>query len=122
MKAYTDLEQSHKLMEVLSIDSADMYYDVNRDGIRCIPEILVGHLWKNNIPCWSLAALYAILPDEIKDDGDIYRLQLFHLKAKYFVSYPRLTTLWPIFAQEEGDNSVDACYKMIVKLHEQKLI
>ena len=135
IKAYTDLEQSKRLAEFLPLDSADMEYLLEhwidektgryRQEYYEIPVIKVeddGPLQPITHPCWSLAALYDILPDEIEDNGDIYRIQLFHLKAKNIVSYPRLTTIWPIFLQEEGDSSVDACYKMIMKLHKQKLI
>ncbi len=38
MKAFTDVEQSKKLAEILPIESADMYFN-------------------DNEPCWSLAAL-----------------------------------------------------------------
>jgi hypothetical protein len=74
------------------------------------------------IPCWSLAALFSVLPDEITDDGDVYRNMFFHLKGKYIIQYPRLTTLWPALLSVETDNSIDACVGMIAKLKENNLI
>lgn len=117
MKSYTDIEQSRKLAEILPLESADMYYIYN------IPYAIP---YKNRIgvakPCWSLSALLDVLPDEITDDGDVYRNMFFHLKGRYIIQYPRLTTLWPSLLSVEADNTVDACYEMILKLHEQKLI
>lgn len=133
IKAYTDVEQAKQLAKILPIETADMCYmeyatsDDPTLRYEGQPPMVLGDIPITEIdvvciPCWSLAVLYAILPYEVKDDGDIYRLQLFHLKTKYVVSYPMLTTLWPIFAQEEGDNPVDACYKMIIKLSELKFL
>ena len=62
-----------------------------------------------DIPCWSLAALLSVLPYP-------------HLEQNYKgkwccrTEYAGTTYLW------EADNSVDACYEMIVKLHEQKIL
>lgn len=41
MKGYTDTEQSKKLAEILPLESADMYYDVNSYGVRTTPEVLI---------------------------------------------------------------------------------
>lgn len=126
MKAYTDLEQSKKLADILPLESADMTY--RWFGKDCY-EVSVGRntfgrtcINRDDIPCWSLAALLSVLPDEITDDGDVYRNMFFHLKSKYIIQYPRLTTLWPILLSVEADNSIDACVDMIVKLKEYSLI
>jgi len=64
MKAYTDLDQSKKLAEILPIESADMFLAMN--GIlpvmsKYIDDGLVpGDA--TAIPCWSLAALLDVLP------------------------------------------------------------
>lgn len=69
MKAYTDIEQSKKLSEILPIDSADMWYSYY--GTSTYNPVIVynGEQWflcqiKNHlydIPCWSLAALLEVL-------------------------------------------------------------
>lgn len=75
MKSYTDIEQSKKLAEILSIESADMWYG-NEDTYK----IAVGK-WKDNehdeddIPCWSLAALLKIIPKCI-GDYNIFRMDI----------------------------------------------
>lgn len=70
----------------------------------------------------ALAALLSVLPDEITDDGDVYRNMVFHLKGKYIIQYPRLTTLWPSLLSVEAVNIIDACVEMIIKLHELKML
>lgn len=126
MKAYTDLEQSKKLAEILPLESADLYYD--RYGTPVFIDKTVTHgsikndKYRHLIPCWSLAALLGVLPDEITDEGVVYRNMFFHLKGRYIIQYPRLTTLWPSLLSVEADNSVDTCYEMILKLNESKLL
>lgn len=138
MKPYTDISQSKKLAEILPIESADMHYsNVSIRGINYVDEYRAELMEYNRaikvlskytinplfeiIPCWSLAALLNVLPDEITDDdGDVYRNMFFHLKGKYIVQYPRLATLWPSLLSVEVVNLVDACVEMILKLHELK--
>lgn len=113
MKSYTDLEQSHKLAEILPIESADMWYG-NEDPHK----ITVGK-WNNDkhdeddIPCWSLAALLNYLREidyfpEIVVDKDEVSMHYYYDESIGNVS--------KIFA--EAENFIDACYEMILKLHE----
>lgn len=126
MKAYTDLEQSKKLAEILPIESADMAlcgkiqplmtdYISAKKKFSNAGEIPID-------PCWSLSALLDVLPDEITKDGDVFRNMFFHLKGKYIIQYPRLTTLWPSLLSVEADNPIDTCVEMIIKLNEQNLL
>ena len=126
IKGYTDIDQSKTLAEILPLESADMYYD--RGGLPSLIDKYVTHESIKNdkyhhlIPCWSLAALFSVLPDEITDNGDVYRNMFFHLKGKYIIQYPRLTTLWPALLSVEADNPIDACVDMIAKLKENNFI
>lgn len=129
IKNYTDISQSKKLVEILPIESADMWYQYTgisiKDGSEkpiYFPMIMRDCKSDKDIPCWSLAALLSVLPDEITDDGDVYRNMVFHLKGKYIIQYPRLTTLWPSLLSVEAVNIIDACVEMIIKLHEQKML
>lgn len=126
MKTYTDIKQSEELAKILPIESADMAlcskiqplmtdYISAKKKFSNAGEIPID-------PCWSLAALLDVLPDEITDDGDVFRNMFFHLKGKYIIQYPRLTTLWPSLLSVEADNPIDACVEMIIKLNEQKLL
>ena len=112
MKSYTDLKQSKKLAKFLPLESADMRF--------CFSHTLGGRITGHypmigrepsmgTIPCWSLAALLSVLPYP-------------HLEQNYKgkwccrTEYAGTTYLW------EADSPVDACYEMIIKLHEQKLL
>lgn len=120
MKSYTDLEQSKKLAEILPIDSADMFYNeeqdetyskdivdtkypmVIREGQKC-------YLEEYGIPCWSLAALLSVLPRGVN------------------ISTPKPTNelgycCWNQYDEIYASNPVDACYEMILKLNEEKLL
>lgn len=122
IRAYTTIEQSRKLAEILPLESADMCY-INGDSGK----ISIGE-WENNvhdeddIPCWSLAALIGVLPEKyypIKDHET--NLILGKPKDKWCVLY------WDTMGMQDGeqtlaDNPVDACYEMILKLHELNLL
>ena len=64
MKAYTDLEQSKKLAEILPIESADMCYNDNELRIGYAP---LAKERDDYFPCWSLAALLDVLPKTLED-------------------------------------------------------
>ncbi len=114
MKAYTDLEQSKKLAEILPLDSADMCYlnDGTAIKIDANPYTVLYSMWKDCIvefiPCWSLAALLDIIPSGkalIHDKWDLtYKCICNNIDTSYF------------------NNPVDACYEMIVKLYDEETL
>ena len=74
MKAYTDLEQSRILAEILPFESSDMHYATWTilDGDFIVSpnqgstiEDLQEDYGEQIIPCWSLAALLSVIPQEI---------------------------------------------------------
>lgn len=120
VKAYTDLEQSKKLAEILPVESADMCYKAygERQVALCPYQFasLIG------TPCWSLAALLNALPISI--DNGRYCLALIN-------SCPDGGIEWLCCYEDDNgnilkecyaDNQVDACVEMILKLHEEKLL
>ena len=119
IKAYTDLEQSKKLAEILPLESADMSYsiihNIGQEPYHCnIPTFT--HATHDDIPCWSLAALYGALPT-IDDE---FEPQLHRSLDKYRCTYEGeedSSGLWRVAC-----NPIDACYEVILKLHEQKLL
>lgn len=133
MKAYTDIEQSRKLAEILPLESVDMYFH-NRSDIPDNYSLPIE--WKHNnpllsqeIPCWSLAALLGVLPQSITQYIENERCQkTFHLNL--FRSYNCCVSYDEIPSVNDDnslycigrDNWVDACYEMILKLHELKKI
>ena len=123
MKSHTDLPQSKELAEILPLESADHFHIIGHlhtDGPRY--EVIRS---KNEVsdhdsywPCWSLAALLDVLPEingipltlekvkaEDGYDGYYYHIEY---KDKILIPYSK--------------NPVDACYEMILKLHEQNII
>ena len=114
IKSYTDLEQSHKLAEILPLGSADMWWAWYSSPLSeahygdspmfykpiCNPN--------ESVPCWSLASLLDVLPEkytELIKEGGMYRIII---KDSY------ITCLF--------DNPIDACVAMIERLHELNLL
>lgn len=121
MKSYTHIEQSKKLAEILPIKSADMYWFVPADNegafveeIKIITNKTTYYLfdgvtdWDDTpyIPAWSLAALLDIFPMVVGIDMGMYCCWQNdeNLHSRHY------------------DNPVDACYEMILKLHELNLL
>lgn len=118
MKSYTDFEQSKKLSEMLPLESADMVWRYNV-GFMCyydgVPEFIrtINHfeLCNEDIPCWSLTALFNILP-HIQEFYPIIE----KINDKYVCRYKE-NSIWT-----NANNPIDACYEMILKLHEKNLL
>lgn len=121
MKSFSDLEQSKKLAKILPLESADMYYMNGTKHVLVIPnyETDFFNLQEDDIPCWSLAALLDVLPSVIKRNGKRMFLTLEKAGAYnlYYKSPDRLDELW-----ETKEDVIDACYEMILKLHELKML
>ena len=116
LKAYTDINQSKKLAEILSNKTSDMYYwcgeDIRFGGYKAQDK-------DYDVPCWSLAALINILPDRVVIDGHRWGLSL----GKKRISYMgHMTFDGQLHISVEGDNLLDACVKMILHLKERSLI
>ncbi len=124
IKSYTDIEQSKKLAEILPLESADMFY-----ALEGVVTVASPYIEENlipgdptAIPCWSLSALLNVIPYTIyKSDNEFYRLGIDKGYNDYAVWYNNngftITDL-----DVTSDNFVNACYEMIIKLHEQKLL
>lgn len=133
MKAYTDIEQSKKLAEILPIESADMHYTVVGDAV--IGDYQTGisnarsvaKAWKKNpeefvkkvIPCWSLAALLSLIKDKCGYFEFVYLKRTCDGRANPLEDVYRLSTdVYDVYNKE----AIDACYVMILKLHELNLL
>ncbi len=119
IRSYTSLEQSKKLAEILPIKSADMEYILeqwidekthhHKEGYCEIPVVKVDDdcpLHPITHPCWSLAALLGVLPSATLDSSNDHYYRL-HCVERYTEWY---------------DNPVDACYEIIIKLHDNKFL
>ena len=141
MKSYTDIEQSKKLADILPLETADNYYSWHDERYYVVnKDCPYPYSLKEKIPCWSLAALLDILPKHIKqndrriykfhifnDDGIVikrwgcsYCAEDFHNRAEY-LSDPHLKYPTNVYSDKYED-PVDACYEMIIKLHELNLL
>lgn len=126
MKNYTDIEQSMRLAEFLSLESADMWYSYYGNSKHNPTIAYNGEQWflcqirnstHSDIPCWSLAALLDIIRNAIG-----YTLQTTYNKnPKVFIVCELGDKPYSI-ESTEYDNEVDACYDMILNLHELNLL
>ena len=130
-KICTSIEQSKKLLELgIDINTADMYYE----EVCNLPKAIVGDYILHNqcmedkdykklsnpvlSPAWSLAALLGVLPKNL----DIGRPVLAtNYKGYYWVSYFD-EYMKEKFTSKIYNNPVDACYEMIIKLNELKIL
>ena len=125
MKAYTDIDQSKRLAEILPPESADMkwcFWKTEIDAPK-LPTFGYSNFAAENfkdtelvyLPCWSLAALLEIIPN-----AQLSRMPEDSKKWE--------CALWdeidfePKLSVEGFSNSVDACYEIIVKLKEKNLL
>lgn len=128
MKAYTDIEQSKKLAEILPIESADMFY------LKIPNSSEVGYNYsdlpyfaslgmKDNLPAWSLAALLEQLDDEITDnDENDYNLTIIKEGVQYQLYYHDEWYQAEDIETDWYDDMIDACVEMIVKLKEKGIL
>jgi hypothetical protein len=129
IKVYADIEQSKKLAGILPLESADGFWVYHEywysegdewEGYEDYPraEPYLEYTRKENewkedksdIPCWSLTALFKLLPKSAQlEKGNVTELYRVILPVELE------TSDWHI-------DPVDACVEMIEKLHELNLI
>jgi hypothetical protein len=116
IKTYTDLSQSKKLAEILPLESADMYYSCG----AVAPDVMIGSKrdYRCYTVCWSLAALYDALPeiDNISPTLEKVKADDGYEGYYYFIEYKNKIMI------PYSKNPVDACYRMVMKLHELNLL
>jgi len=114
-KICTSLEQSKKLMELgIDIKNSDMYYwrgvSLKIGGYRAQDD--------EDVPAWSLAALLDVLPLEIEAHKQTDGYKVYYYVELYMKHKEKETYL----STERHESLVDACYEMIIKLNERKLL
>lgn len=125
IKTYTDIEQSRKLAEFLPFKSADMFYfDSPFDGEYFKnPRFGVVEHNTNEIPCWSLAALFKVIPVVLDRAGKKYRLRMDESETDFDIWYEEIDMgLAQLDLDVIAPNMVDACVAMIEKLHNERLL
>lgn len=142
MKSYTDLEQSKMLAEILPIESADMYYSdvpvrewiditdiskgthvVFKSQIFAIENLLNHEIGEGDIYAWSLAALINVIPQEIFDGEYVINITEGR-NNKWLLTYDDYENEnHSYYGLSSGaDNLVDACYELVLKLRERKVL
>lgn len=122
IRAYTTIEQSRKLAEILPIESADMCYIANSEFIN-IYEPFYKKIDKEDIPCWSLAALLEQFPYEVcDDDGNSLYLEINKEDDIYQLVYTDRYWDFKSIETDRYEHFIDACYELILKLHELKML
>ena len=124
MKAYTDIEQSHKLAEILPIESADMYLDYNFHGQKYeyYLRVMDDQFDDVCIPCWSLAALLCVIHQEIFNGKYVINITK-SINHKWLITYDSYGHNKSFRSLGVSDNRlVDACVAMVEKLHERNLL
>ena len=117
IKSYSDLEQSRKLAEILPLETADMYIVFENNAETRVYYGKMPTAYFVCKPCWSLAALLGVLPDELEDN---HFLTLEKEGKEYCCCYEDING--NSFRHTFTDNPVDACYEMILKLNELNLL
>ena len=115
IKSYTDLQQSKKLAEILPLESADMVYvhttDLEGDEHYDIDFRRNQPLFEDDVCAWSLAALLGVLPKIVNNET----LFIETSAALWHVGYRNIYIA-------RADNPIDACYKIIIRLNELKML
>ena len=125
IKSYVDLEQSKKLAEILPLESADMCYYEYTSHIDGTPKVGYKEGVTEGIPCWSLAALLSILPNNEHITTSVSRGSwqlepINYLPNTWWCEYEDSKSLTEF--NISADNPVDVCVNMIIKLKEQNLL
>lgn len=129
IKSFTSLEQSKKLAEFLPLESADFMWEYKPDKETywdkptMIP--IDSYIFVNDIPCWSLAALLNVLPNNeyiitTVSRGSWQIEPINYLPNTWWCEYEDNESLTEL--NVSADNPVDACVEMIEKLHELKML
>jgi len=114
-KICTDTKQSQKLIELgIDVNTADMCWQNN--------EFPIGFNDDDAIPAWSLSALLDLLPNHIKVGRCITFLNIYkRLNYGWVIEYLDIKEDIAKYSFD-GHILIDVCYKMIIKLKEQKLL
>ena len=124
IKSYTDIEQSRKLAEMLPIESADMIYTMTNGYHTPFIRIeTIQEMDKDDVCAWSLAALL----DVIKKYGLIdlrFLSSTFDGRGEHLMNVWCCTfdNIYTVSFDFYADNPVDACYRLIIKLNELKML
>lgn len=133
IKSYTNISQSKKLAEILPLESADMFHFIHEvDTVGFGYKKDVAEFYSKTefkyIPCWSLSALFGVLPNNKHITTTLsrggWKIEPVEYIDKWFCEYEdEVDEDSPSKNfSVSADNPVDACYELILKLHELKML
>ena len=130
IRAYTTIEQSRKLVKILPIESADMFY--NPRPSNEIPYVGNTNTALLQVPCWSLVALLNVLRTFTTPTAFSVKVSAPSLtktengyKLTYTGDYtPMINNGLDVEAPIESvaNNAIDCCVNMIILLYELKIL
>lgn len=123
IKLCTDHKQSEKLKKILPPITSDMSYDwfIIGKEYSSIPQCR--KFIDDELPCWSLSALLEdVLPNKIVVNNLGYEksCNFSFSDNKWYLSYDDVTFRTLVTIVKES--LLDACYEMILELHEMNLL
>lgn len=112
----------------IDVNTADMMWEYNPDKETYWnkPTIIPidSYIFVNDIPAWSLAALLGVLPNNKHISTTLsrggWKIEPVEYIDKWFCEYEDEVDCKGFTVS--ADNPVDACYEMIIKLHELNLL
>ena len=125
MKAYTSIEQSKKIAEILPLESADGYWF---KGFPSQPYMVYTKGTPNpgeHISCWSLAALEELMPFKIIKNNE--RFEFYQVKSLnkqggvYRFGYKTSNNSF-LFETSWYNDVIDAAFEMVCWLKENRKI
>jgi hypothetical protein len=134
IKSYTDLEQSKKLSQILPLESADMKWYFWKSEIDAPKLPTFGYSkdaaenYKSTeavyLPCWSLAALLGVLPNNKYISTTLsrggWKIETTEYVDKWWCEYEDNDHTKDFSVS--ADNPIDACVAMIEKLYKLKML
>ena len=128
MKSYTSLAQSKKLAQILPLESADMWWawysspfdNGHYDNFPMFSKPVCNP--DESVPCWSLAALLGVIPQELF--GGEYIINITEgTNYKWIISYePQHPDEISSYIDASSDNLIDCCVEMILKLKDRNIL
>lgn len=131
IKSFTDISQSRKLAEFLSLEHADMIWVLTNPDLPMIKAIAYEDSDKNNkyyeiLPAWSLSSLLGVLPFHLIVNNQRYAFSMHKGLNKdgetYVFKYNVFNTDICLYSTDYYNNPIDACVDMVEKLHELNLL
>ena len=145
IKLYTDLPQSKKLVEILPIESSDIWWAERYEGrvseagqyivakepyyylsftkpsdTNCSQDTI------KDIPAWSLSSLLALMPFHIIENNQRYAFSMHKGSNRngetYIFRYNIFNTDICLYSTNYYNNPIDAAFEMVVWLKENKKI